>query len=81
MAKNVTLIGVKVLGADGGGSNSGVIAGMDFVANDAKRKGLSGKAVMNMSLGGSRSNAVNTAGRRLPDFRARARITARGCAR
>lgn len=61
VAKNVTLIGVKVLGADGGGSNSGVIAGMDFVANDAKRKGLSGKAVMNMSLGGSRSNAVNTA--------------------
>lgn len=61
VAKNATLIGVKVLDADGGGTNSGVIQGLNFVASDAKSKGLSGKAVMNMSLGGSKSSAVNAA--------------------
>jgi subtilisin family serine protease len=61
VAKNATLIGVKVLDADGAGTNSGVIDGLNFVASDAKAKGLSGKAVMNMSLGGSKSSAVNAA--------------------
>ncbi|KAK0714235.1 peptidase S8/S53 domain-containing protein [Apiosordaria backusii] len=61
VAKKAQLVAVKVLGADGSGSNSGVIAGMDFVARDATSRGLRGKAVMNMSLGGSFSQAVNTA--------------------
>ncbi|KAK4187455.1 peptidase S8/S53 domain-containing protein [Podospora australis] len=61
VAKKVSIVGVKVLGADGSGTNSGVIRGMQFVANDARAKGLSGKAVMNMSLGGSFSRAVNSA--------------------
>ncbi|ETS81797.1 hypothetical protein PFICI_06799 [Pestalotiopsis fici W106-1] len=61
VAKNVSLIGVKVLDADGSGTNSGVIDGLNFVASDAQAKGLGGKAVMNMSLGGSKSNAVNSA--------------------
>ncbi|KAI0517107.1 subtilase [Xylaria bambusicola] len=61
VAKNVQLIGVKVLDADGGGTNEGVIAGLMFVANDAAQRGVSGKAVMNMSLGGGLSKAVNTA--------------------
>ncbi|KAK9777422.1 putative Peptidase S8/S53 domain-containing protein [Seiridium cardinale] len=61
VAKNVNLIGVKVLDADGSGTNSGVIDGLNFVASDAQSKGLGGKAVMNMSLGGSKSNAVNSA--------------------
>lgn len=52
---------MKVLDKDGSGSNSGVIAGMMFVAEDATKRGLRGKAVMNMSLGGSRSGAVNRA--------------------
>jgi len=34
---------------------------MNFVAEDATAKGLRGKAVMNMSLGGSKSRAVNGA--------------------
>lgn len=34
---------------------------MQFVVNDVQAKGLSGKAVMNMSLGGSLSAAVNNA--------------------
>ncbi|ORY57922.1 subtilase [Pseudomassariella vexata] len=61
VAKNVNLVGVKVLDADGGGTNSGVLQGLDFVANNASAEGLAGKAVMNMSLGGSRSRAINNA--------------------
>ncbi|KAI0126695.1 peptidase S8/S53 domain-containing protein [Xylariales sp. AK1849] len=61
VAKNIKIIGVKVLDADGSGTNSGVIDGLNFVASDAKSKGLGGKAVMNMSLGGSKSTAVNAA--------------------
>lgn len=34
---------------------------MQFVVNDVQAKGLSGKAVMNMSLGGALSAAVNNA--------------------
>jgi subtilisin family serine protease len=34
---------------------------MQFVVNDVQAKGLAGKAVMNMSLGGSLSAAVNNA--------------------
>ncbi|KAL2258709.1 hypothetical protein VTK26DRAFT_7874 [Humicola hyalothermophila] len=61
VAKKVNLVAVKVLDADGSGTNSGVIQGMQFVASAATSQGLSGKAVMNMSLGGSRSRAVNSA--------------------
>ncbi|KAH8887328.1 subtilisin-like protein [Thozetella sp. PMI_491] len=61
VAKKANLVAVKVLGADGSGTNSGVIAGMNFVASNATAQKLSGKAVMNMSLGGSRSTAVNQA--------------------
>jgi subtilisin family serine protease len=61
VAKNVELVAVKVLDAKGSGSNSGVIAGMNWVATTAATRGLRGKAVMNMSLGGSKSQAVNDA--------------------
>ncbi len=52
---------VKVLGEDGGGANSGVLRGLQFVMDDAKRRNITGRAVMNMSLGGSRSDAMNRA--------------------
>ncbi|KAK1826217.1 subtilisin-like protease 6 [Podospora conica] len=61
VAKNVELVAVKVLDADGGGSNSGVLAGIDFVSKNATARGLRGKAVMNMSLGGSFSRSLNSA--------------------
>lgn len=61
VAKKANLIGVKVLGADGGGSNAGVLAGLQFVADDAAAQGRAGKAVMNMSLGGPKSKAINSA--------------------
>lgn len=61
VAKKVNLVAVKVLDADGGGSNSGVLKGMQFVIDDAEEKGITGKAVMNMSLGGTFSTAINRA--------------------
>ncbi|KAL6789420.1 subtilisin-like serine protease [Trichoderma camerunense] len=61
VAKNIKLVAVKVLDASGSGSNSGVLNGMQFVINDVQTKKLAGKAVMNMSLGGSFSTAVNNA--------------------
>ncbi len=61
VAKKVNLVAVKVLGADGSGANSGVLNGMQFVIDDVQKRGIAGKAVMNMSLGGSLSRAVNRA--------------------
>ncbi|KAH6991069.1 peptidase S8/S53 domain-containing protein [Ilyonectria sp. MPI-CAGE-AT-0026] len=61
VAKKANLVAVKVLDANGGGSNSGVLKGMQFVIDDVANKTLTGKAVMNMSLGGSFSEAINSA--------------------
>ncbi|KAI1298221.1 subtilase [Xylaria venustula] len=61
VAKNVKLIGVKVLDASGGGTNADVLDGLNFVETDANQKNLKGKAVMNMSLGGGQSQAINNA--------------------
>lgn len=58
VAKNVTLIAVRVLDSSGNGTNSGVIAGVDFVTSNH----LAGQpAVANMSLGGGASSALDTA--------------------
>jgi subtilisin family serine protease len=56
VAKNVYLRAVRVLDCSGSGSNSSVIAGMDWVRTNAIKP-----AVANMSLGGSYSSTVNTA--------------------
>ncbi|KAJ5383773.1 alkaline serine protease [Penicillium concentricum] len=61
VAKKATIVAVKVLGSDGSGTNSGVIAGMEWAVKDAKSRGVTGKSVMNMSLGGSVSQAMNDA--------------------
>ena len=56
VAKGVTLVPVRVLDCAGSGSFSGVIAGIDWVAANAKKP-----AVANMSLGGGYYSPVNTA--------------------
>ena len=56
VAKSVNLRGVRVLNCSGSGSNSGVIAGVDFV-----RLNRQNPAVANMSLGGGISTALDTA--------------------
>ena len=60
VAKGVTLVGVRVLGCNGSGATSGVIAGIDWVTSDH----TSGPAVANMSLGGGASTALDDAVRR-----------------
>src|SRR6185503_17941855 len=58
VAKNVTLVAVRVLDSSGSGTNSGVIAGVDFVTSDHQ---AGQPAVANMSLGGGASSAINSA--------------------
>ncbi|EHK96957.1 Subtilisin-like protein [Glarea lozoyensis ATCC 20868] len=61
VAKAATIVAVKVLSSSGSGSNSGVIAGMNWVASNAQSLGVSRKSVMSMSLGGGYSAATNNA--------------------
>ncbi|KAI1102361.1 oryzin precursor [Jackrogersella minutella] len=63
VAKKTNLIGVKVLGADGSGAISQVIAGLQWAVDDVTSKNRTGKAVGNISLGALRavSSSVNTA--------------------
>lgn len=56
VAKNVNLYAVRVLDCNGSGTNSGVIAGVDWVTNNHLSP-----AVANMSLGGGASTALDTA--------------------
>ncbi len=56
IAKNVRLHAVRVLGCTGSGTNSGVIAGVDWIAANRQLP-----AVANMSLGGGASTALDTA--------------------
>jgi subtilisin family serine protease len=50
-----------VLNSGGSGTTAGVIAGMDFVTADAPTRNCPNGTVANMSLGGSRSTAINAA--------------------
>ncbi|KAI1209541.1 oryzin precursor [Annulohypoxylon truncatum] len=71
VAKKTHLVAVKVLGADGSGAISQVIAGIQWAVDDAKSKDTKqhhpppgiGKAVGNISLGALKllSSSVNTA--------------------
>ncbi|QJW90324.1 S8 family serine peptidase [Spirosoma taeanense] len=56
VAAGAKVVPVKVLGGDGGGTTSGVIAGVDFVGRTGKRGD-----VANMSLGGGASTALDNA--------------------
>jgi aqualysin 1 len=57
VAKKVTLVPVRVLDCNGSGTNSGVIAGVDWVAG----AGFKPTSVANMSLGGGASSTLDTA--------------------
>ncbi|WP_129789278.1 S8 family peptidase [Promicromonospora panici] len=58
VAKDVSLVAVRVLDCEGSGSFDGVIAGIDWVTADHE---AGAPAVANMSLGGGFSQAVNDA--------------------
>ncbi len=56
VAKQVKLVGVRVLSCSGSGTNAGVIAGVNWVTANAQKP-----AVANMSLGGGVSTALDNA--------------------
>ncbi|CAG8693336.1 1079_t:CDS:2, partial [Dentiscutata erythropus] len=60
VAKNASIIAVRVLDAKGSGTNSEVINGLAFVL-DQHNKGTNKNSVVNLSLGGPFSEAVNLA--------------------
>jgi subtilisin family serine protease len=55
VAKGTRLVAVRVLDCNGSGTNSGVIAGVDWVAANRTLP-----AAANMSLGGGASSALDT---------------------
>ncbi|KAJ3060037.1 hypothetical protein HDU98_003967 [Podochytrium sp. JEL0797] len=59
VAKKVNIICVKVLNGQGSGTNSDVIAGIEWVGTNAPKSGR--KSVANMSLGGGASAALDAA--------------------
>lgn len=61
VAKLAHIVSVKVLDGQGSGSTSGIIEGINWCVEHAKQTGVAGKAVMNMSLGGSRDQALDAA--------------------
>src|SRR6185503_14228262 len=58
VAKQASLVAVRVLDCNGSGPTSGVIAGVDWVSGNHQ---AGQPAVANMSLGGGGSNALDTA--------------------
>lgn len=60
VAKAAQVVPVRVLGCDGSGTWSGVIAGVDWAAGQAANAGRK-PAVMNLSLGGGASSTVDAA--------------------
>ncbi|MGW6852203.1 S8 family serine peptidase [Streptomyces virginiae] len=62
VARKASLVSVRVLGCDGKGTFSGIIAGLDWVAKNAKQP-----AVLNGSLGGDKSDALNDAANAVTD--------------
>ncbi|NUS18058.1 MAG: S8 family peptidase, partial [Streptomyces sp.] len=62
VAPQAALVSVRVLGCDGSGTWAGVVAGLDWVAQNAQQP-----AVLNASLGGDSSTAVDDAVNALAD--------------
>jgi len=59
VAKQVTIVPVRVLGCTGSGSTSGIISALDWVVAQKQANGK--PAVVNMSLGGSVSSTLDSA--------------------
>ncbi|WP_344609210.1 S8 family peptidase [Sporichthya brevicatena] len=59
VAKQVTIVPVRVMNCDGVGSTSGIIAGLDWVVAQMQSRGR--PAVANLSLGGSPSTSLDSA--------------------
>lgn len=56
VTKNVSLVPIRILGCDGSGASSNVIAGLDWILKNGKKP-----AVVNMSLGGEANASLDSA--------------------
>lgn len=56
VAKNVSLVPIRILGCEGSGASSNVIAGLDWILKNGKKP-----AVVNMSLGGEANASLDSA--------------------
>jgi hypothetical protein len=65
VAKDVTLVGVRVLNCSGSGSISSVVNGLNQIASHHSTNYPGKRAVVNMSLGGGKSTSIDTAVRNL----------------
>lgn len=59
VAKKTRLVAVKVFDFRGMGPWSQIMRGMQWAADDAVARGRRGRAILNLSLGGEKSDAVN----------------------
>jgi len=66
VAKEVSLVDVRVLNCEGGGTLSGVIGGVDWVTQNHDPS-VDGPATVNMSLGGGKTSSLNNAVNQLVD--------------
>jgi subtilisin family serine protease len=64
VAKDVKLVGVRVLNCSGSGTFAGVIAGIDWVTEQVTTNPANKPAVANMSLGGGANDTVDAAVKR-----------------
>ena len=67
VCKNANLVAVKVLNCEGSGSYSGVIKGLEWVYKTHKNNNNKQKSVINMSLGGGKSNVIDAIIQKLVD--------------
>lgn len=65
VAKKTALYGVKVLGDNGTGPTSGIIAGMDLVASDRLNRNCPAGVFVNMSIWGGSSWALDDAAEKM----------------
>ncbi|EAQ83682.1 hypothetical protein CHGG_10086 [Chaetomium globosum CBS 148.51] len=61
VAKNATVIAVKVLDKTGSGSMSGLLQGLNWAVDDARRRGVVSRTVINLSVAGTYTQSVNDA--------------------
>lgn len=61
VCKDANLFAVKVLDAEGSGSMSGVLGGLDFIFKRHKAQDENVRSIVSMSLGGGYSKALNRA--------------------
>ncbi|KAL2257586.1 hypothetical protein VTK26DRAFT_9452 [Humicola hyalothermophila] len=67
VAKRATVVAVKVLDRSGSGYMSYLLRGLDWAVADARKRGVAGRAVVNLSLGGEYTAAVNAGVRAATD--------------